>query len=74
MVYVSLLMALNTVLQAKTMRGNLIAIFETLPEELTYFYLDRLNILVVCVLALTDGLLVGPICLWRTIISRFWTK
>lgn len=60
MVHVSLLLLLNTVLQVKTFRQNLIAIFETPPESLTYFYLDMFNILVVAVLALTDGLLV-----WR---------
>lgn len=60
MLHVNFMLILNTALQVKNCRENLIAIFETPPERLTYFYLDKLNILVVIVLALTDGLLV-----WR---------
>ncbi|KXN82042.1 hypothetical protein AN958_03293 [Leucoagaricus sp. SymC.cos] len=60
MIHVALLLVLNTVLLVKNARANLVAVFDTRPERLTYFYLDRANILVVIVLAMTDGLLV-----WR---------
>lgn len=60
MLHVVALLISNTVIQLKNYRANLVAIFDTPPEELTYFYLDRYNILVVLVFALTDGVLV-----WR---------
>ncbi|KAF9447014.1 hypothetical protein P691DRAFT_803059, partial [Macrolepiota fuliginosa MF-IS2] len=60
MVHVCSLLVLNTALSVKGMKGNLVSIFETRPEALTYFYLDRFNIMAVIIFALTDGVLV-----WR---------
>jgi hypothetical protein len=60
MLHVVLLLICNTGLQLKNYKQILVAIFDTSPEDLRYFYLDWWNILVVIVLGLTDGLLV-----WR---------
>lgn len=60
MVHVSLLVVLNAVFQINAIRENLIAIFYTSPGDLTYFYMDKWNLLLVVTFALTDGLLV-----WR---------
>ncbi|KAF9450018.1 hypothetical protein P691DRAFT_789973 [Macrolepiota fuliginosa MF-IS2] len=60
MLYVGLVMLLNAALEGKSVREILVAVFETRPEALTYFYMGRFNIVAVLLLALTDGLLV-----WR---------
>lgn len=60
MVHVFLQIVANAVFQINSLRENMYAIFYTRPEELTYFYLDAWNVLIVFLFALTDGMLV-----WR---------